>query len=75
MLAEFGFPPTVADHRRRSAPPFEHDGEQFVIAYSAGNLFAGTPRGDSVWLFSLSGTLDEARPAGSEPVITEAEHE
>ena len=54
---------------------FEHNGEQYIIAYSAGNLFAGTPRGDSVWLFSLSGTLDEARPAGSEPMITAAEHE
>ena len=54
---------------------FEHDGEQYVIAYSAGNLFAGTPRGDSVWLFSLSGTLDEARTAGFAPVVSEAEHE
>ena len=54
---------------------FEHNGEQHIIAYSAGNLFAGTPRGDSLWLFSLSGTMDEARPAGSELPVTEAEHE
>jgi outer membrane protein assembly factor BamB len=25
----------------------------FVVAYSAGNLFAGSPKGDSVWLESL----------------------
>ena len=54
---------------------FEHNGEQHIIAYSAGNLFAGTPRGDSLWLFSLSGTMDEARPAGFEPEVAEAEHE
>ena len=54
---------------------FEHNGEQHVIAYSAGNLFAGAPRGDNVWLFSLGGTLDEAGPPGSEPEVAEAEHE
>ncbi len=53
---------------------FEHNGEQYLVAYSAGNLFAGTPRGDSVWLFSASGTLDEAAPAGSETALQEAEH-
>ncbi|HEY5624574.1 MAG TPA: PQQ-binding-like beta-propeller repeat protein, partial [Gammaproteobacteria bacterium] len=42
---------------------FEHDGEQYVVAYSAGNLFAGSARGDSVWLFSASGTLDPVEPA------------
>jgi quinohemoprotein ethanol dehydrogenase len=49
-----------------NAPPaiFEHDGDQYIVVYSAGNLFAGSPRGDSVWLFSLRGTLDPvmARP-------------
>ena len=37
---------------------FDHEGEQHVAIFSAGNAFAGSPRGDSVWLFSLSGTLD-----------------
>jgi alcohol dehydrogenase (cytochrome c) len=49
-----------------NAPPsvFEHDGTQYVVVYSAGNLFAQSPRGDSVWLFSLDGTLGPAeRPA------------
>ena len=54
---------------------FEHDGEQYVIAYSAGSLFAGSPRGDSVWLFSLNGTLNEARPPGSGPDASEPEHD
>jgi hypothetical protein len=31
-----------------------------VVAYSAGSLFAGTTRGDSVWLFSTKGTLAES---------------
>ena len=45
---------------------FEYNGRQYIVAYSAGNLFAGTPRGDSVWLFSLAGTLDQASPASAE---------
>ena len=41
---------------------FEYQGDQYVVVYSAGNLFGGSPKGDSVWLFSLKGTLDEADP-------------
>ena len=43
---------------------FEHNGKQYVAAYSAGNLFAGSAKGDSVWLFALDGTLDPRRPRG-----------
>jgi PQQ-dependent dehydrogenase (methanol/ethanol family) len=32
---------------------FEHDGQQHVVALSAGSFFPNTKRGDSVWLFSL----------------------
>jgi quinohemoprotein ethanol dehydrogenase len=39
------------------ASVFEHRGQQHVVVYSAGNLFAASPRGDSVWLFSLQGKL------------------
>jgi quinohemoprotein ethanol dehydrogenase len=39
---------------------FEHEGDEYVVAYSAGSLFAGTTRGDSVWLFSPKGTLPES---------------
>ena len=53
---------------------FEHDGEQFLVAYSAGNRFAGTPRGDSVWLFSLNGTLSEVPPGDSQQAGGDAEH-
>ncbi len=42
---------------------FERGGKQYVVAYSAGNLFAGSSRGDSLWLFALDGTLDPV-PAG-----------
>ena len=38
---------------------FDYDGEEYVFAYSAGSLFASSPRGDSVWLFSVKGTLNE----------------
>ncbi len=44
------------------ASVFEHDGEQYVVILSAGNALIGSPRGDSVWLFGLNGTLDEAAP-------------
>ncbi len=47
-----------------NAPPavFEYKGQQMVAVYSAGALFAPSPPGDSVWLFSLSGTLEEVAP-------------
>ena len=51
---------------------FEHNGEQYVVAYSAGNRFAGTERGDSVWLFSTSGTMDEVPAAGTEVIDVDA---
>ncbi len=41
---------------------FEYQGDQYVVVYSAGNRMARTPKGDSVWLFSLKGTLEEADP-------------
>jgi alcohol dehydrogenase (cytochrome c) len=45
-----------------NAPPsvFERRGDQHVVVYSAGNMFAGSPRGDSLWLFSLRGQLAAA---------------
>jgi alcohol dehydrogenase (cytochrome c) len=47
------------------ASVFSHEGKQYVMAYSAGNLFAGSARGDSVWLFGLDGTLPPAQPGGA----------
>lgn len=45
------------------AAVFEYEGEEYVAVYSAGSVFAGTPHGDSVWLFSLKGTMEQAAPA------------
>ena len=45
------------------AAVFEYEGEEYIVAYSGGNLFANSPRGDSVWLFSLKGTMEQATPA------------
>jgi len=47
------------------ASVFEHGGRQYVVAYSAGNLFAGSPKGDSVWLFALDGSLEPVEPAST----------
>jgi quinohemoprotein ethanol dehydrogenase len=47
------------------ASVFEHDGKQYVVAYSAGNVLVGTPHGDSVWLFALDGTLPPAEQGGA----------
>jgi len=52
------------------AVTFEHRGTQYVVAFSAGNAYIGSPRGDSLWLFSLDGTLEEVPEPGSEPVLT-----
>ena len=30
-------------------------------------MFAGSAKGDNVWLFSLDGTLDEVEPGTVEP--------
>jgi len=40
-----------------SASIFQYKGHQKVAIVSAGNNFAGSPSGDSLWLFSLDGTL------------------
>jgi len=45
-----------------SASIFLHKGHEKVAIVSAGNNFAGSPSGDSVWLFSLQGTLPPSEP-------------
>jgi alcohol dehydrogenase (cytochrome c) len=45
-----------------SASIFEHNGHQKIAVVSAGNTFAGSPAGDSVWLFSLDGKLPPSEP-------------
>ena len=60
-----------------NAPPavFEFEGRQHVAVYTAGALFANSEPGDSVWLFSLSGTLDEVptTASGWAPILTVAD--
>jgi quinohemoprotein ethanol dehydrogenase len=48
-----------------NSPPiaFAYEGVQYVTTYSGGNQFAGSPRGDSLWLFSLNGTMGPAPAA------------
>jgi PQQ-dependent dehydrogenase (methanol/ethanol family) len=46
-----------------NAPPitYEINGVQYVSVYAAGNSLAGTKHGDSVWTFTLNGTLEPAK--------------
>jgi len=41
---------------------FEHRGTQYVAAFAGGSIYADGESGDSVWLFSLDGALDEPEP-------------
>ena len=47
------------------ASVFEYEGEEYIVAYSGGSLFAGSPHGDNVSLFSLKGTMTESASATS----------
>jgi hypothetical protein len=38
-----------------------------VTVLSAGNLFGRGPKGDSLWLFSLDGTLEPVDPPSAVP--------
>jgi alcohol dehydrogenase (cytochrome c) len=39
------------------ASSFEYKGNQYIAVYAGGTLFGGGKKGDSLWLFSLRGTL------------------
>jgi alcohol dehydrogenase (cytochrome c) len=52
------------------ATSFEHDGKQYVVALSAGNVLIGSAKGDSVWLFGLDGTLPPAAERDTESRTT-----
>ncbi len=51
---------------------FERNGTQYIAAYSGGNLFQGSPRGDSLWLFSLEGQMEETTPGDTLPLTNTA---
>lgn len=48
-----------------TASVFEHNGKQYVAAYSAGNLFARSAKGDSLWLFALDGVMGPVEPGST----------
>jgi len=49
-----------------SATSFMHKGNQYIAIISAGSIYATGAHGDSVWLFSLNGTIDPL-PAAAAP--------
>jgi alcohol dehydrogenase (cytochrome c) len=46
---------------------FEYQGRQYVAVLSAGSLYNGGRKGDSLWLFSLDGTLESLPPETGAP--------
>ena len=60
-----------------TASTFEYQGRQYVAVFSAGTLFGAGKKGDSVWLFSLDGTIESlpietpTRRLGAATVVTE----
>ncbi len=41
--------------------PFEDEGEEKIAIYSGGNSLAATAHGENFWVFSLTGTMEEAK--------------
>jgi alcohol dehydrogenase (cytochrome c) len=54
-----------------NAPPvtYEVDGEQYVAVASGGNFQLDFPRGDTLWVFSLKGTLGPAAAPPEPPQV------
>jgi quinohemoprotein ethanol dehydrogenase len=51
------------------ASVFEYHGTEYVVVLAAGTFFAGSARGDGVWLFSLKGTRGPAPPLAASAVV------
>jgi alcohol dehydrogenase (cytochrome c) len=54
-----------------SPSTFEYNGRQYVVVLAAGTQYGGGKKGDSLWLFSLDGTLESLppeQPAGAAPI-------
>lgn len=45
---------------------FEHKGKQYVAVFSGGTIYAPNTAGDSVWLFSLEGEMEEVAPQSAD---------
>jgi alcohol dehydrogenase (cytochrome c) len=41
--------------------PFEDEGEEKIAFYAGGNSLAATAHGENFWIFSLKGTMEEAK--------------
>ena len=41
--------------------PFEDEGEEKIAIYAGGNSLAATAHGENFWVFSLNGTMEEAK--------------
>ncbi|HVX33613.1 MAG TPA: PQQ-binding-like beta-propeller repeat protein [Solirubrobacterales bacterium] len=41
--------------------PFEDEGEEKIAFYAGGNSLAATAHGENFWVFSLNGTMEEAK--------------
>ena len=52
--------------------PFEDEGEEKIAFYAGGNSLAATTHGENFWVFSLNGTLEEAK--GLEKAAEGTEH-
>ena len=50
---------------------FEDEGEEKIAIYAGGNSLAATSHGENFWVFSLSGTLEEAKGLEAEEEGTE----
>ena len=56
-----------------SASTFMHHGQQYVVVLSAGSMFGGGRKGDSLWLFSLDGTIASLPPDASDAPVAQAD--
>jgi len=44
-----------------TAATFMHEGTQYIAIISAGTIYAGGKHGDSIWLFSLEGDVEQEK--------------
>lgn len=51
------------------ASVFQYNGRQYVVVMSAGNLFAGSQRGDSIWLFALGESTSQTNTKQAEDAV------
>ncbi len=51
--------------------PFEDEGEEKIAIYAGGNSLAATAHGENFWVFSLKGTMEEAKGLEAEEEGTE----